>query len=202
MQAWRVTLLLLLMACFSSFAWALRRHFVSSRMSVLMRLTATLGTVLAIVQVIAIFAAQGFGAIRSVSSFLFYNASLASFWWTVSATRTQRLSVAFSADRPGFLLQSGPYRFVRHPFYLTYSLFWIAGLVAAPRWYSFIGVAVMLSLYVSAAKMEEAKFAHSGLQDLYESYRAQTGMFLPRLRGRHEWPGGGLQADRSKEGGC
>ncbi|HYW71940.1 MAG TPA: isoprenylcysteine carboxylmethyltransferase family protein [Pyrinomonadaceae bacterium] len=200
MQVWRVTLLLLLLSCFCSFAWALRAHFVASRMSIFMRLIAVLGAVLTFLQLMAMLAAPSFGPIRSLMGVWLYTASLAGFWWTVSATRSRRLSVAFSVDRPDFLLESGPYRFVRHPFYAAYSLFWIAGLVVAPRWYLLPGVAVMLSSYFSAARMEEAKFASSGLQDVYQGYRARTGMFLPRLRGRHQ--GAWRTVDfQSKEGG-
>ena len=33
-------------------------------------------------------------------------------------------------DTPASLNQSGPYRFVRHPFYTSYSLTWLAAAVA------------------------------------------------------------------------
>src|SRR5215471_141334 len=186
MLIWRVTLLLLCMICFFSFAWALKGHFISNRMSLFMLLTATVGIVSASLQTIAVLETTRFEPIRSAVSALLYMASLFSFWWAVSATRSQRLSVAFSIDQPTYLLQTGPYRFVRHPFYAAYSLFWIAGVVAAPRWYLLPLVAVMLVSYIRAARMEEAKFANSALGGVYESYRSQTGMFVPRLKSRRD----------------
>src|SRR5262252_1720224 len=181
MLVWRVTLLWFCLACFFSFAWALKRHFVSRSMSLLVRLTAVVGILSAGLQTLAILEAGRFAAARSAVSALCYTASLSGFWWAVSATRSRRLSVAFSPDQPTHLLQAGPYRFVRHPFYAAYSLFWIAGMVAAPRWYLLPLVTLMLAAYFCAARMEEAKFANSTLCGLYECYRSKTGMFLPRL---------------------
>jgi len=183
MQIWRVTLLLLVLVCFSSFAWAIKSHFVSNRMSIFMRLTAIFGLVSTGLQILAIFDVEHFDSIRLVGSTLLYAVSLALFWWTVSVTRSRRLSVAFSKDEPQYLLQAGPYRFVRHPFYTAYSFFWVAGFIAVLRWYLIPAIAVMLASYLCAARMEEAKFKSSDLRELYEGYRSNTGMFLPRLRG-------------------
>lgn len=183
MQFWRVTLLVWVLACFFSFAWAIKRHFVSSRMSIFMHLTALLGLLSTGLQIFAIFKVRSIEPIQLLISSLLYGVSLLTFWWTVSVTRSRRLSVAFSKDAPRYLLQDGPYRFVRHPFYSAYSLFWLAGLIAVLRWYLIPAVAVMLVFYFCAARMEEAKFESSHLSEIYETYRSTTGMFLPRLRG-------------------
>jgi protein-S-isoprenylcysteine O-methyltransferase Ste14 len=182
MFAWRVILLLLTAACLSSFAWALRSHFVCYRLSILMRLTAAAGMVLGVLQTMALFLAASPHAVQFTISALLCGASLLIFWWTISVTRSRRLSVAFSADEPRHLLRNGPYRFVRHPFYVSYSLFWMAGFIAVPRWYLLPGITAMFIFYFCAARIEEAKFANSALFETYEQYRSQTGMFLPRFR--------------------
>lgn len=181
MQIWRATLLLLSLTCFCSFAWAIKAHFVSSRISVFMHLTAALGLVFASLQVFAIVDLPRLDTIQALVGTSLYVLSLALFWWTVGATRARRLSIAFSKDEPHYLLETGPYRFVRHPFYVAYSVFWIAGFAAVLRWYLIPSVVVMLALYFCAARMEEAKFQTSELRELYEGYRRNTGMFLPRL---------------------
>jgi len=182
MLAWRVTLLLMLLVCLSSFGWAVGRHFVCQQLTVLMRLTAAVGLVVGMLEAIAIFRATIIRPGQFVIAVVLCAASLAIFWWTTRVTRARRLSVAFSADEPHHLLIAGPYRFVRHPFYVSYSLFWIAGLIAVPRWYLVPGIALMIGLYIRAARMEEGKFANSALSESYEYYRSQTGMFLPRFR--------------------
>jgi len=75
----------------------------------------------------------------------------------------------------------GPYRYVRHPFYLSYSLFWLAGAVAVPYWPMIVGSLGMLTLYYRAAAQEEQTIARSGLSAEYEAYKRTTGMFLPRI---------------------
>ena len=184
MQVWSEILLLLAMACFSSFAWALKGHFVISRISVFMRLLAVLGLVATVLLLFAIFDGGSPGPIRAAVSSLLYVVSLVIFWWSIRATRSRRLSLAFSDDKPSHLLQSGPYQFVRHPFYTAYGVYWIAGVAAVFRWYLVVCISVMLVAYFCAAKGEESKFANSPLRELYESYRSKTGMFLPRLTNR------------------
>lgn len=101
--------------------------------------------------------------------------------WTIMTTRRQRLSVAFSGDQPDFLLQDGPYRLVRHPFYTAYLLYWLGAVCAAREPLLLLAVAVMAAGFAAAARREEGKFAASTLAGAYAAYRARTGMFLPRL---------------------
>src|SRR6476620_6047356 len=42
------------------------------------------------------------------------------------ATRNKSLSVAFSRTTAPALVQSGPYRYIRHPLYTSYVIFWIS----------------------------------------------------------------------------
>ena len=177
----RIILLVLLVACFGSFAWAIRNHFVFQEMNGLMRMTAALGSIFGGLQAIAVFFAVNVPPIQFAISALLYVASILTFWWAVKVTRSQRLSIAFSRNVPCHIVQHGPYRIVRHPFYFSYALFWIAGVVAIPRWYLLPGVMAMFMCYFAAARIEEASYTNSALSDAYESYRSETGMFLPRL---------------------
>src|SRR5581483_9734062 len=84
-----------------------------------------------------------------------------------------------SSDLPARVTQHGPYRYVRHPFYASYMLVWIAGPIAAGRPWLLSTTLVMLAIYIAAAKSEERKFEQSALAAQYESYQARTGMFAP-----------------------
>lgn len=108
-------------------------------------------------------------------------ASLALFAGAERATRARRLSVAFSPDLPAHLTTGGPYARVRHPFYTAYALLWIGAALGAAGVVPWLVAAAMLALYVSAARMEEAKFAASPLGHEYAHYRSRAGMFWPRL---------------------
>lgn len=102
---------------------------------------------------------------------------------TVSYSRKQRLSVAFSSDIPTFHYQNGPYRFVRHPFYASYLLGYVGGTIASGNLWlpSVLATIFMACVYVRAAQYEEAKFAASPFAQQYSEYKTRTGMLLPRV---------------------
>lgn len=99
----------------------------------------------------------------------------------LNSTSKERVSLAFSTDLPTHLVRTGPYRFVRHPFYAAYSLNWVGAACATLHVVSCAACVVMLLLYFGAAIMEERKFLSSSLAISYRSYRRTTGMFAPRL---------------------
>lgn len=115
---------------------------------------------------------------------LVFATSLALFWWTVSTTRRQPLTLAFTPDVPVHLQTTGPYAYVRHPFYLAYVLFWIGAAVAANERLAWIMPVVMTISYVAAARREESKFEASPLASDYRVYQLQTGMLVPSFRFR------------------
>lgn len=101
--------------------------------------------------------------------------------WTIVTTRKAQLTLAFSRDVPHALIDRGPYRHVRHPFYTSYTLYWLAGALATLTWWVAAPAIIAIILYVVAARREERKFAASGLAGAYADYRARTGMFFPKL---------------------
>ena len=108
--------------------------------------------------------------------------ALAIFWWAVRTTSGHSLTLAYSLDSPVGLVNEGPYRFVRHPFYLSYLCFWMAGVVATGQPLFGVIFILMLALYWRAAWMEEAKFLNGPLADVYRQFQAQAGMFFPRRK--------------------
>ena len=175
---------------FASLSWGVKGHFTASGgVAPGMRLL----TMLSIASFAwflwarLTWAASGHAANRvaDLAGLVLLSLELALFWWAVRSTRVRRLTLAFSADRPAFLHQSGPYAWVRHPFYLSYGLFWVATALLCPGWAHWLAPAAMIAVYVRAARMEEAKFADSDLAVAYERYKSRTAI-LPRLRGATE----------------
>jgi protein-S-isoprenylcysteine O-methyltransferase Ste14 len=168
--------------CFAAFSWAVKGHFQSvGTIPEGMRLTSLLslaGFAWFLIRLFVSTASTSWPA--AVALFI---AALLVFGWTLRATRTDRPTLAFADDTPQFLLRHGPYRYVRHPFYASYLLFWAGTALATPGWLPWLVPAVMLTLYYRAAASEEQKFARSDLAQAYETYRQRVGMFLPRLRG-------------------
>ena len=81
------------------------------------------------------------------------------------------------------LLTSGPYRYVRHPVYGSFTVI-AAGLALVFRSYLLAAVAaVWLAASMRWAAAEETLLASpEGLGEAYLSYSELTGRFLPRLR--------------------
>ncbi len=168
-------------ACFAAFSWAVKGHFQSvGHIPEGMRLTSLLSLAGCAWFLWRLFTGPA-GPAWPVGTALFIAAFLL-FVWTIRATNTDRPTLAFADDTPHFLLQHGPYRYVRHPFYASYLLFWVGTALASRGWLPWLVPVVMLTLYVRAATGEERKFARSDLAHAYETYRQSVGMFVPRLR--------------------
>ena len=79
------------------------------------------------------------------------------------------------------LVTSGPYRWVRHPFYDSVALCVLGNSLTAANWFLFATGGLGLALFiVRTNKEEEQLLARFG--DAYRSYMDRTGRFLPRTR--------------------
>lgn len=116
----------------------------------------------------------------AVVGILLYSLAVAVFLSAIESAKRTRLQRAFiDHPLPDRLITDGPYKWVRHPFYLGYIL----GAVAAPVAVASIGLLLlsvaMVSLTMLAAFREERVWLASTRAASYRDYRARTGMFLP-----------------------
>ena len=79
------------------------------------------------------------------------------------------------------LVTHGPYRFVRHPFYVTTGLALVANSLTTANWFIALTGAGALALMVIRTTTEEAKLVER-FGDDYRRYMARTGRFFPRFR--------------------
>jgi protein-S-isoprenylcysteine O-methyltransferase Ste14 len=101
---------------------------------------------------------------------------------TARASREGALHFAFDVENPVSLVTAGPYRYVRHPFYTSYLIFWTGLALGTWSLWAVPVLVLMAVLYTVAARGEEGKFANSPMAAEYAAYRTRTGMFWPRLR--------------------
>ena len=101
--------------------------------------------------------------------------------WTLTNLGTN-LTDTVVTRRTHTLVSTGPYRWVRHPFYGVVTLAVLANALAAANWFLLIAGGLVVLLLVVRTRTEEAKlvqrFGHS-----YRTYMEQTGRFLPKIRG-------------------
>lgn len=111
-----------------------------------------------------------------------YLAGIALFLWAQETVKQTPPYLAFSGVAPERLFVDGPYRFVRHPFYLAFIAVIFAVPVATLNPWLLASAFIMTINYVAAAFEEEAAFARTPYAERHRVYACQTGMFAPRPR--------------------
>lgn len=79
------------------------------------------------------------------------------------------------------LVMTGPYRYVRHPFYLAFFLALVGGSVVAANWFVLVAGLVPSAFLIARTRIEEEKLIER-FGDEYQDYMSRTGRFWPRLR--------------------
>jgi len=124
---------------------------------------------------------RSFGALESVGV-VGCILAITLFFVTWRATRDADFGVALAPRQPDSLVRHGPFAWIRHPFYTSYFLGWVSVAVLLQTWTSGLLAAAMCVFYAIAAFQEERLLASSPLAADHATYRAEVGMFVPRLR--------------------
>ncbi len=99
--------------------------------------------------------------------------------WTLRTLGTN-LTDTVVTRREHTLVTSGPYRWVRHPFYDAVALCVVANSLAASNWFLLLTGGVLLSLIVLRTRREEENLV-ARFGDCYRTYMERTGRFFPRI---------------------
>ena len=107
-------------------------------------------------------------------------AGVASLLWLFTFHHLGRnLTDTVVTRREHTLVTTGPYAYVRHPFYLAIALLVVANALTAANWFIFISGLALLALLVKRTGIEEAKLIER-FGSYYLKYMERTGRFLPR----------------------
>lgn len=106
-------------------------------------------------------------------------ASILAAWWVFRAlglnvTRTVKTRATAT------LVTTGPYRFVRHPLYLTGAIAFAAVSLMTQSWWFVAWIVPTLVLLMIRTKQEEQNL-EARFGDAWCEYAAHTGRFIPRL---------------------
>jgi len=177
---WPVVVAALGTICFACFTWGTVCHFVrkagQENGAWVISLLSLSGLALFLARTLSGQLSQGW-----VVACLLFVLSIGLWAWTLVTTRVTPPTLAFTGDEPRFLVSSGPYRWVRHPFYCAYLLFWVGTAMATQGIVGWAFALVIGAVYLAAARYEEGKFARSAYATCYSAYALRTGMFHPRL---------------------
>jgi protein-S-isoprenylcysteine O-methyltransferase Ste14 len=102
--------------------------------------------------------------------------------WTLP-TLGPNLTDTVVTRRSHTLVTTGPYRWVRHPFYVGVALSIAANSLAAANWFLMASGAAVLGLIGLRTRIEEEKLRERFGAE-YDAYRQRTGRFFPRITSR------------------
>lgn len=187
-----------LTACLLSFQLALDRHFVrAGRMPRGAMVLAILSMAVYASALVRLWTAGAPSITLSAAAGAVLFGSFVLFHVTRRGSPPRRLPVAFETAAPQRLVAEGSHRFIRHPFYVSYILYWVAVVLAAPYAPTAGGAAGIIAIYVVTAIREEQRLLASPLGAQYREYQRRTGRFFPRLT--TAWKAGRQENARSDE---
>lgn len=144
------------------------------------RVIHTLGTALSVTQLVLVLSLPPRGEVWASAGIVMYLVAVTVFLSAIESGRRTRLQRAFIDEPlPDRLITEGPYRWIRHPFYLGYILGALAAPVATESLALAVIAAIMIAISVTAAIHEERVWLKSSHADAYRAYRARTAMFIP-----------------------
>ena len=100
--------------------------------------------------------------------------------WTLT-NLGKNLTDTVVTRRTHTLVSTGPYRWVRHPFYVGVTLTMLANGLAAANWFLLVAGGLVVLLLVVRTRTEETMLTER-FGDSYRTYMERTGRFLPRMR--------------------
>jgi protein-S-isoprenylcysteine O-methyltransferase Ste14 len=164
---------------FGWFSYVLQTHFSSSGKEPLGMTLIKVCSVVGLVVCFWMFSIQGdrywYSLVGLFTTFL----SAVIFYLAVQASKAAGLHVAFSESTGKSLVASGIYRYVRHPLYLSYILYWLSWSASLKFVFPSIAVfVVLLTLYILSIRLEERELEQK-FGDEHREYRERTALLLP-----------------------
>src|SRR5208283_3575003 len=144
------------------FARAVRGHFASQKLPPAMKFLVALSYLAVFIYLFALWTGAA-PLWQRIAGLCLQLVAAGLFNWARTTTLGNRFTAAFDIDEPEFLVKAGPYRFVRHPFYVSYITFWVGSSLGGNSSVLWLICFVLIGSYIAAALFEERKFKNSEL---------------------------------------
>jgi protein-S-isoprenylcysteine O-methyltransferase Ste14 len=116
----------------------------------------------------------------AVTGITMYAAALGLFLSALEAARRVPMTRTFVYNpKCDTILDKGPYRVIRHPIYLSYSLGWLAAPAATHSIFLALTAVFMIACYVISAREEEKLLANGARAAEYAQFRKRTWRMIP-----------------------
>ena len=165
------------------FAVALQNFFVQPPVLTRpQRLFQDISVVVGVTHGISLLILDSAGEVWAATGVAIYSVALALFLSAIEAGRRAPMTRTFVYEpRCDRILNAGPYRFIRHPIYLAYSLAWLAAPVAMHSIVLGLTAVGMITCYVLSAMEEERRMLAGPKAEAYRTYQASTSRMIPFL---------------------
>ncbi|HEX6162180.1 MAG TPA: isoprenylcysteine carboxylmethyltransferase family protein [Vicinamibacterales bacterium] len=163
-------------------AVAMQDFFVESRLgNPRLRAVQDIGLVFAVSHFGALVLRGSAGPNWAIAGIAMYVAATLLFLSALEAARRVPMPRTFVVDpMPTALVTSGPFAIIRHPFYLAYSIAWLAAPVATHGPFITLFALIAIGMYAVAARREE-RLLEDRFGEAYRAYKLGTGMVVPSL---------------------
>jgi protein-S-isoprenylcysteine O-methyltransferase Ste14 len=118
-----------------------------------------------------------FGAAVRWSGLIVAAATAVLLLWTLRSLGPN-LTDTVVTRRSHTLVTRGPYRWVRHPFYVCMALFMLSMAMTMANWFVLAVGVTCFAILAARSRTEEAKLLER-FGEPYRAYRASTGRFIP-----------------------
>lgn len=169
------------LATLTVFAVALQNFFVQPpSLTRLQRLFQDLSVLIGVMHGLALVVFDTAGDLWTAIGIAMYSIALALFLSALEAARRVPLTRTFVyTPKCDNILTKGPYRVIRHPIYLSYSLAWFAAPIAMHSIVLGITAAFMTTCYVISAREEERLLASGPKGVEYAKFLRKTWRMIP-----------------------
>lgn len=163
------------------FAVALQNFFVQpATLTRGQRLFQDLSVLLGMTHGFALLLLDSASDLRAGLGIAIYVAALALFLSAIEAARRIPMTRTFVYEpKCNNIIRVGPYRVIRHPIYLSYSLAWSAAPMATHNLFLAFTAVIMVGCYVISAREEERRMRLGTLRDEYQEWQRQTWRLIP-----------------------
>jgi protein-S-isoprenylcysteine O-methyltransferase Ste14 len=163
------------------FAVALQNFFVQPPVLTRMqRLFQDLSVLVGVTHGLALLVLDTAGPVWAAIGIAMYSTSLALFLAAIEAARRVPMTRTFVySPKCDTILTKGPYRVIRHPIYLSYSLAWLAAPIAMHSILLGLTAVFMITCYVISAREEERLLASGPKSEEYAVLTAHTWRLIP-----------------------
>ncbi|QQA43392.1 methyltransferase family protein [Pelagovum pacificum] len=173
---------LVALAYFVMISAATRQHFTSEKYPLGMYLISGLSLIGLFVFLLLAF----YGNLMfSFAALVLMVPAFALFLWATRHSR-KKLSLAFDNETKGDgIITSGPWKYIRHPFYSSYIIFWLACAIGTAHPASIAVFGTLLFVYLYSAKREEGFLSDGRFGQQYIDYQKNAGFLLPKIPSRN-----------------